>query len=64
MKGRNMTKYKININHLDSKHGIHRLERDGFSREKIIKTMYKITEGMSTPQRTELMNRLYDRSEK
>lgn len=57
-------KYQININHLETKHGIAKLERDGFSREQISKSMYKATEGMKTPERTQLMEKLFDRSEK
>lgn len=59
-----MPKYKININHLETKHGIARLERDGFSREQISKSMYKATEGMKTQDRNRLMTNLFDRSEK
>ncbi|MGL6123763.1 MAG: hypothetical protein ACRC1W_12265 [Shewanella sp.] len=57
-------KYSINITHLETKHGIAKLERDGFSREQISKSMYKVTEGASTQQRNELMVKLHDRSEK
>lgn len=56
-----MSKYKININHLDTHAGIHRLERDGFTREQIMKTMYKETDGASKKERTELVSRLFDR---
>jgi hypothetical protein len=55
-------KYKININHLEQRRGIERLQRDGFSREQISKSMYKATEGMPQAQRTELMSKLFDRS--
>lgn len=57
-------KYKININHLDSRHGIAKLERDGFSRETIMKTMYKETDGMAQQDRTKFVERLFDRREK
>lgn len=55
-------KYKMNINHIDSKHGIHKLERDGFTREQIIATMYKETKGAKQSERTELIQNLYDRA--
>ena len=56
--------YKININHLEQKHGIARLERDGFSREQIMKTMYKETQGMKKTDRTKLVKELFNRMEK
>lgn len=56
-------KYKLNINHIDSKSGIHKLERDGFTREQIIATMYKETKGASKEERTKLVQNLYDRKE-
>ena len=40
---------------------IKKLERDGFNREAVVQAMYKATDGMSTQQRTDMMNRLYDR---
>lgn len=43
--------------------GAKRLERDGFSKETIMKTMYKETDGMSKDQRSELVSKLYDRRE-
>lgn len=54
-------KYKINENLLDTKGGIAKLERDGFSRESIHKQMYKVTSGASTSERREIMKKLYDR---
>ena len=57
-------KYKISIRDLESKHSINKLERDGFSREKIVSEMYKLTDGASTEVRTDMMNKIYDRSEK
>lgn len=57
-------KYKIHLNHLEERHGIARLEKDGHSRETITKSMYKLTEGMPQHERTKLMEKLYDRSDK
>lgn len=59
-----MTKYKISIHDIERQGGIAKLERDGFSREQIMKTMYKKTDGASTEQRQEIVSRLYDRREK
>lgn len=56
-------KYKINMCHLEEKGGIDRLKRDGFTREQISKSMYKLTEGACQDRRTDLMSKVYDRSE-
>lgn len=55
------TKYIIQPHHLEERHGIARLERDGFKREDISKALYKHTEGSSQQHRTEIMKRLHDR---
>lgn len=52
------------MNDLETKHGIAKLERDGHSRESIMKSMYKLTEGASQDYRTKIVEKLYDRSEK
>ena len=57
-------KYKLTEQLLDTRSNIAKLERDGFTREQISKSMYKITEGACQDTRTELMSKLYDRSEK
>lgn len=59
-----ITKYKITVRDLESKHSINKLERDGFTREKIVQDMYKLTDGASTQERNAMMNKVYDRSEK
>lgn len=56
--------YKININHLEQKHGIAKLERDGFTRQEIMHTMYKATDGMKQTERTQLVKELFNRREK
>lgn len=58
------TKYKIHINDLERPGGIAKLEKDGFSREQISKTMYDKTEGMKTQDRTKLMEKLHERNNK
>jgi DNA-binding transcriptional MerR regulator len=55
------TKYRIQPSHLEERHGIARLERDGFSREDISKALYKHTEGSNQQNRTEIMKKLHDR---
>lgn len=57
-------KYNITMRDLETKHGIAKLERDGFNREKIVSQMYKLTEGASQDTRTKIISHLYDRSEK
>jgi hypothetical protein len=57
-------KYSIKLNHLETQHGIHKLERDGFSKEVIAKTMYKLTDGAHQVERTKIMSNLYDRTER
>jgi len=57
------TKYKITEQILDTKGGIAKLERDGFSREQLHREMYKVTDGASTQERREIMQRLYKRKE-
>lgn len=58
------TKYKITEQHLDTKHGIAKLERDGFKREDISRALYSHTPGVSQAERTRIMERLHDRSER
>lgn len=56
-------KYKLTIAHIDKASNIHKLERDGFTREQITKVMYKETEGASRQERTQIISKLYDRKE-
>lgn len=56
-----MAKYKLTINHIEQASGIHKLERDGFTREDIHKVMYRETDGANTQERTRIMEKLYDR---
>ena len=39
-------KYRISEKHFET-HGIARLEKDGFSRQDIMHSMYRLTPGMS-----------------
>lgn len=57
-------KYKLTINDIEKSGGIEKLERDGFTKEKIMKAMYKETYGASKEERTEIVSKLYDRSYK
>jgi hypothetical protein len=54
-------KYRITEHHLDTKHGIARLERDGFSRETIMKSMYNLTPGVDQRERTKIVKELFNR---
>ena len=55
------TKYRISEKDLQTKHGIAKLERDGFSRETIMKSMYNLTPGVSQVERTAIVKELFDR---
>ncbi len=59
-----MTKPKYNptLRDFEQPGGIAKLERDGFNNEQIHKSMYKLTEGASTPERQRIMKNLYDRT--
>ena len=56
-----MAKYKITENHLDTKHGIARLQKDGFTREQISKSMYAHAGKMNAEEARKLTKKLYDR---
>lgn len=58
-----MAKYKLTMNDIDRASNIHKLERDGFSKETIMKTMYKETAGASQREREQIVSKLYDRKE-
>ena len=55
------TKYKITMRDLETRGGIAKLERDGHSKESIMKTLYKHTEGASQQHREQIVSKLYDR---
>ena len=57
------TKYKISEKDF-TKHGIAKLEHDGFSRETIMKSMYDLTPGVSQKDRTKLVQDTFNRREK
>lgn len=54
-------KYKLTMNDIERHGGAARLERDGFSRETIMKTIYKHTEGSTQQHREQIVSKLYDR---
>ena len=56
-----MPKSKITPTLLENEGGIAKLERDGHTRESIHRAMYDITDGASTSQRTDIMQKLYRR---
>jgi hypothetical protein len=57
-----VAKYKLTENHLDTKHGIAKLQRDGFTREQISKSMYSIAGKISADEARKLTKKLYDRT--
>lgn len=56
-----MSKYKLTINEIDKHANVHKLERDGFTREQIIREMYRQTDGATTREREQIIQKLYDR---
>jgi len=56
-------KYKITMRDLETRGGIAKLERDGHTKESIMKTMYKHTTGASQQDREKIVSKLYDRRE-
>lgn len=54
-------KYKLTINDIQKPGNIEKLQRDGFSREMISKTMYRETAGATQQQRNDMMSKLFDR---
>ncbi len=57
-------KYNVTITDLEQRHNVAKLERDGYTRESIVREMYKLTDGMPQHERTQLVEKLFDRSEK
>ena len=57
------TKYRLTLDHIQSPSGIHKLEHDGFSKETIMKTMYKEMPGASKEVIEGTVRKLYDRKE-
>lgn len=55
-------KYKITEQHLDTKHGIAKLQRDGFTRQDISRAMYAHAGKISADDARNLTKKLYDRS--
>lgn len=54
-------KYQIQPHHLEERHGIARLERDGFVRQDISRALYNHTDGADQRLRTDIMKKLHDR---
>lgn len=58
-----MKKYKLTMTELDKQSNIHKLERDGFTRHEIHKTMLRETTGASPREREDIVSKLFDRKE-
>ena len=54
-------KYKLTEQHLDTRHGIAKLTRDGFTRADISRALYSNSTGASRDERADIMRKLYDR---
>ena len=55
------SKYKITPGDLDQAGGVERMEAMGHDRTSIHDAMFKITDGISNPDRTKLMTKFYKR---
>jgi len=56
-----MIKYTPTLRDFEQPGGCVKLEKDGFTKEQIHQSLYKLTDGASQQYRTKLMNNLYDR---
>lgn len=56
--------YRISFNDISTRHGIAKLEHDGFTREDIMKSVHRHTEGASVDYKRDLVKTLFDRKEK
>ena len=54
-------KYKLTMAHIDTVSNVHKLERDGFTKEQIHKVMYRETAGATQREREQIISKLYDR---
>jgi hypothetical protein len=52
-------KYRITEHHITQPGYMEKLKRDGFSRSEIMQTMYKVTDGASKDQRTQIVTELF-----
>lgn len=52
------------MDQFEQPNGIAKAERDGFSREQIMKSFYVQTEGLNTMQRREIITEFFDREKK
>lgn len=55
-------KYKLTEQHLDTRHGIAKLERDGFTRQDISRALYDNAGKISADESRNIMKKLHDRS--
>ena len=56
-----MSNIKISINDLEKRGMIEKFDKEGVGRERLMKSIYKETDGMPQSQRTELVKKLFDR---
>lgn len=56
-------KYRLTFKDIDRTGGIARLDCDGFNRHEIHDIMYKETKGAKQSERTEIIEKLYNREE-
>jgi hypothetical protein len=54
-----MKKYRITEHHITQPGGIEKMKRDGYTRSEIMQTMYKVTSGASTDERTKIVSELF-----
>lgn len=54
-----MKKYRITEHHITQPGGVEKMKRDGYTRSEIMQTMYKVTSGASTDERTKIVSELF-----
>lgn len=54
-----MKKYKVTEHHITQPGYMERLKRDGYTRSEIMQTMYKVTDGATQEQRTQIVSELF-----
>ena len=57
------TKYKLTMAHLLQQSGIHRLERDGFTKSDIHNVLHREANEASRDEQAKIIGQLYDRKE-
>ncbi len=57
------SKYKVKLSDLERQGGVQKFERDGIRRAEFMRVLHKETEGMKRDEKSEFVERLFDRRE-